>query len=67
MTINSKSENISKDDLLSSAKSMKIKEIDALKIISRVCESLTRWPEYGKKAFIDANEIEDIKKQFIVF
>ena len=66
MTINSKRENILREDLLFAASSMKIKEKEAVIVIEEVRNSVLRWETFAQTAYIDKKEIEMIKKEFLL-
>lgn len=61
MLINGKSENITKDDLLSVAETVKIKKADALKCIKQVEDSISNWKTFAAKAGLSKNNTEKIK------
>lgn len=67
MTINGKDHDFTIDDMLASAKKMKIKVEDANTIINDVRSSLLRWDTFANQAFLDKVETSYIKKQFILF
>jgi serine/threonine-protein kinase HipA len=67
MTINSKDRNFTLHDLLACAKRMKIKVEDAHIIMGEVRDALMKWDVFASKAYLKKEEIELIKKQFILF
>lgn len=62
MTINGKTENITKDDLLKVASYAKIKKKDAIECIERVNASINNWESFADKANMSTFNIERIKK-----
>jgi len=67
MTINSKDRDFTLHDLLACAKRMKIKVEDAHAIIGELRNALMKWDDFARKAYLKKEEIELIKKQFILF
>lgn len=67
MTINSKRDNITLDDLLKTANSMNIKEKEAVLIIDEVRKAVVRWEEFAQEASLDKDEIRFINNNFILY
>jgi serine/threonine-protein kinase HipA len=67
MMINRKRNNISKEDLLQSAKAMRINASKALDIISDVSMAIQKWRVFATEASIDGNTIEMIEGSFIKY
>lgn len=65
MLINGKSENISKDDLLSVAEKAGIKKADALKCIEQVKNSISKWETFAEKAGLSINNTKRIKSVIV--
>ncbi len=66
MTINGKRDEISRLDLLTSAKNMGIKKAEAERIISEIQRSLMNWMVYAEKASLREATAEAIQRTFIV-
>jgi serine/threonine-protein kinase HipA len=67
MLINGKRSLISYDDLLASAKAMRIKEKKAIEIINDVSKSLKKWKTFAQAAFINDELSEALEKTFLLF
>ena len=67
MLINGKRTDITKEDLLKSAKAMKIKEDKAIVVRNDVKKSLLKWKEFAIKAHLDDLTINSVEKMFILF
>lgn len=52
----------SKKDLLKSTKAMKLNENKAIKIINDIKSSLLKWEIFAKRAFLDIQSINSVKK-----
>ena len=61
MLINGKSDNITKEDMLKVAEKAGIKKSDAVKIIERVINSVSKWEEFAEKTGISEYNIKRIK------
>ncbi len=61
MLINGKSDNIEKEDLSKVAEKAGIKKSDAVKIIERVINSVSRWEDFAEKSGMSENNIKRIK------
>lgn len=64
MLINGKRSDITKYDLLKSAKSMEIKESKAIEIILDVSNAIARWSEFARESFLEDEIIMYIKNKF---
>ena len=64
MTINGKRENITLDDVLSTAKIMRISKRKALNIIDEVKYALNNWQKYAIDLGINNEIIKEIEKYF---
>lgn len=60
MTVNGKSKNIKKEDLIQCGKAMNIKESVANKIIQDVISSIKRWDEFARIANVKEEHIKSI-------
>ena len=67
MSINGKRSQITLNDLLKAAPSMRISESLALSIIDEVKHALLKWPLYAKEAFLDEKTIQEKAKSFVLF
>lgn len=61
MLINGKSDNITKEDLLQTAKTAGIKKTDALRCIEQVLNSISKWEDFARKADMSEYSFENIK------
>jgi serine/threonine-protein kinase HipA len=64
LSINGKTRNITKDDLLKVAKAMGVKQAKA--IIEKTEGVVKKWPSYGKKAGVNLKQINAINKTLLV-
>jgi len=64
MSVNGKFKNITTDDIMEVADRFGVGE--AKQIIDEIREALKLWPTFAKKAGIDKNEIDRIKKQLLL-
>lgn len=67
MIINGKTSNISKEDLLQSAHSMRIDENKASEVINEVKSALLKWDSFAKKANLEKKTIDAIAKTFVIY
>lgn len=65
MLINGKSENVTREDLLKVAEKVGIKQIDAIRSIDRIRESVSMWDKFADKAELSEYNIERIKKKLL--
>jgi len=63
LSVNGKRTNISKDDLMSVAKSINIKKAE--QIINQVSEIVGNWPSYAEKTKVNASKRDSITSTFI--
>ena len=56
MTVNGKTDNFERADLLAVAEHADIKQSKAAKIISNVISTVKRWPEFAEKAGVPKNK-----------
>ena len=66
MTINGKSAGITRNDLIESAKTMKINIKSANLIIDQVRTAIDKWSEIASNLGIEASIIDKIKKDFVL-
>lgn len=67
MIINGKRSNYTKQDIIDSAKSMFIKEKEAIKIIDEVRQSILKWELFAKEAEVEDKMIKSLAETFILF
>jgi hypothetical protein len=63
MTLNNKSDGLTRDDLLTLGASMRIKR-DGAEIIDRIVKAMGKWAAYARAAKVPADEIARIQSQF---
>lgn len=67
MMINGKRNNISKEDLLQSAKSMRIKNSKAIEIMTDVRKAIQQWSKFAMEAYMEDDTIKLLEETFIKF
>ena len=67
MIINGKRSDISLEDLLESAKSMRIKESKAMEIITEVSNAILKWRKFAKEAYLEEETIEILEESFVKY
>ena len=65
MTVNGKRDNISRNDILISARNMGVKKAEAENIISDVQKSLENWENYAGEAALRESAADKIQRSFI--
>lgn len=67
MIINGKRSDIRLDDLLKSAKSMRIKEDKAMEIIVEVNSAISKWNKFAREAYLEEETIKRLEDSFIKY
>lgn len=60
MFINGKAKNITREDVLASAKAMSIKNSQATRIINEVVSAVKLWPKWAEKSYLTISESEAV-------
>jgi len=67
MIINGKRSDIRLDDLLKSAKAMRIKEDKAMEIIVEVNSAISKWNKFAREAYLEEETIKRLEDSFIKY
>ncbi len=67
MIINGKRSDIRLDDLLKSAKAMRIKEDKAMGIIVEVNSAISKWNKFAREAYLEEETIKRLEDSFIKY